>query len=54
MKHDSLRKLDRNAELVAVRDTHPDLSWETIGFIFHISRQAAQAIYKRALEMSND
>ena len=48
MKHDSLRKLDRNAELVAFRDTHTDRSWQEIGEWFDISRQAAQAIYKRA------
>jgi len=50
MKHDSLRKLDRNAILVALRDQYPDLSWDDIGIYFGISRQRAQAIYKKAKE----
>ena len=49
MKHDSLRKLDRNRELVECHQDNPDLSWDEIGAWFEITRQAAQAAYKRTI-----
>jgi len=48
MKYDALRKVERNVELVQLRDRHPTWSWSDIAEQFHISRQCAHAIYMRA------
>ena len=48
VKYDSIRKLDRNAALLAFKDANPAASWAAIGARFAISRQRAQAIYAAA------
>jgi len=48
MKHDALRKLERNRALVRLKEEQPLLSWEEIGERFHITRQRAYQIYGRA------
>jgi len=51
MKHDALRKLERNRALVRMKEEQPLLSWGEIGERFHITRQRASQIYERAKEL---
>ncbi len=47
-RYDKNRKLLRNAELVKLRDSSsPQLSFEEIGQVYGITRQAANKIYLR-------
>jgi len=49
MKHDSLRKLDRNRSIAWYHAQFPEMSWAEIGARFEITRQAAQAAYNRTV-----
>ena len=48
MRHESTAKTERNQRLVECRKAHPLWSWQEIADEFHITRQCAHAIYKRA------
>ena len=48
MRHESTVNAERNRDLVECRKAHPDWSWQEIADEFHITRQCAHAIYKRA------
>ena len=46
MKYDTLRKRNRNKELIAYRIGHPELSLKEIGEVFNITKQRVSAILK--------
>ena len=48
MRHESTAKTERNRDLVECRKAHPFWSWQEIADEFHITRQCAHAVYKRA------
>jgi DNA-directed RNA polymerase sigma subunit (sigma70/sigma32) len=50
MKHDSLRKLERNKLLREYKDTNPGLSFREVGEVFGISKQRAHQIYQIELK----
>ena len=48
MRHDTIRKTERNQRLVEYHDNHPGESWREVGIEFGITKQTAHAIYQRA------
>jgi len=47
-RYDSLRKLQRNKDMVDYRAAHPEESLQEIADIFHVSRERVRMILKAA------